>query len=398
VHAAAALADPCGALVEGTRIDVSVASVEPLPEAEPGRFDYGAYLRRRGVHVVLSASLADVSIVGRRGGLTGVVDRLRVAGRARLRRGLHPPVREIYEAMVLGDDQSVDDAAIEAFRCSGLLHIMAVSGENVVLLCAIAGAILRACGVGRMARTCACLPLVAVYVVLTGGSPSIVRAGVAGIIALLATLASRPSDGWLLVLLPAAWLMTVNPYAVLDVSFQLSFAAVIGLLFLSRPMTGLLSFLPAAFAEPAAVTTAASIATAPVSIMTFGQTSAIAVPANVAGGFVLGPVMLLGMLSLALGFVWPLLSLPLNLVAGLCVGFLLTVADLCARVPHAVLVWHGLDTASGAAVAVVGRATACWSTCGRIAGAPAWRQRQRSQWSFWRSSSLRPPPLPTPRP
>ena len=64
----------------------------------------------------------------------------------------------------------------------------------------------------------------------------LVRAGV-GICGLLAILASRPSDGWLLWLAPAAWLLTMNPNNLFDVSFQLSFGAVVGLLVLARPLT-----------------------------------------------------------------------------------------------------------------------------------------------------------------
>ena len=115
----------------------------------------------------------------------------------------------------------------------------------------------------------------ATYVLLTGASPSIVRAGVAGIVGLLAVLASRPSDGWLLWLAPAAWLLTVNPNNLFDVSFQLSFGAVVGLLVLARPLTRALAFLPGPLSEQVGVTTAASISTAPVSMITFGSASLV---------------------------------------------------------------------------------------------------------------------------
>ena len=116
----------------------------------------------------------------------------------------------------------------------------------------------------------------ATYVLLTGASPSIVRAGVAGIVGLLAVLASRPSDGWLLWLAPAAWLLTVNPNNLFDVSFQLSFGAVVGLLVLARPLTRALAFLPGPLPEQVGITTAASISTAPVSMLTFGSASLVA--------------------------------------------------------------------------------------------------------------------------
>jgi len=89
------------------------------------------------------------------------------------------------------------------------------------------------------------------------------------------------------------------------------------------------------------VTAAASLATAPVSMLTFGSASLVAVPANVAGGFVLGPIMFLGLLSLLGGFVSTAVSAPLNVVAGLFIGFLLDVARLFAAPSWAVWQWQG---------------------------------------------------------
>jgi len=347
--------DHCGPLTEGALLALDRVRVEALPPPpEGGGFDYGRYLERRGEHVVLAAALDDLRLAGRRGGVQGSVDRLRLASRAHLRVGLHSPVDDVLQGMVLGDDEGVTEQIVDDFRRSGLLHIMAVSGENVVLLCAMWSFALMLFGVPRLARTLVLLPIVATYVLLTGASPSIVRAGIAGVAGLLAILVSRPADGWLVWLIPGAWLLTVNPNNLFDVSFQLSFAAVAGLLLISRPLTHALRFLPGPLAEQAGVTTAASIATTPVSMLTFGSTSVVAVVANVAGGFVLGPIMFLGMLSLLAGFVASWLSLPLNLVAGLFIGFLLEVARILGRLSFAVYEWQGPTLGlllAGAAVA-----------------------------------------------
>jgi competence protein ComEC len=335
--------DPTGPLVEGAVIDVPGVKVERLPEAKPGEFDYGRYLRRRGEHALLEADFADLRIVGRRGGLQGVIDRLRLASRAHLLAGVHPPVSDVLQGMVLGDDEGVEPELEEDFRRSGLLHIMAVSGENVVLLCGMWSFAFALLGINRLVRTALLLPVVATYVLLTGASPSIVRAGVAGIMGLLAILASRPSDGWLLWLVPGAWLLTVNPNNLFDVSFQLSFGAVVGLILLARPLTRAVGFLPGPLPEQVGITTAASLSTAPVSMLTFGSASLVSVPANVAGGFVLGPIMFLGMLSLLLGFVSSWLSAPLNVVAGLFIGFLIAVSRFFGQFPGAVYEWQGVS-------------------------------------------------------
>jgi competence protein ComEC len=332
-----------GRLVEGVEIVVSGVRVEPLPAPRPGAFDYGRFLRRRGEHVVLEGSFSSLRVSGRRDGISGAVDRLRTASRAHLRRGLHAPVAEVLQGMVLGDDEGVDQAAIDSFRRSGLLHIMAVSGENVVLLCGMWAFAFSLLGIPRLLRTALLLPVVVVYVLLTGASPSIVRAGVSGALGLLAVMASRPTDGWLLWLVPAAWLLTVNPNNLFDVSFQLSFGAVAGLLVLARPLTRAFGWLPGPLPAQAGVTTAASLSTAPISMLTFGSASLVSVPANLVGGFVLGPIMFLGMLSLLLGFVAAWLSAPLNVAAGLFIGFLLDVARVFGGLPWAVFQWQGVS-------------------------------------------------------
>ena len=339
----AELLDPTGPLVEGAHISLPGTGIEPLPAPSANGFDYGRYLERRGMHVVLAATLADLHFTGRRGGLSGLTDRLRVAARRALSRGVTSPVREVLRGMVLGDAENVDAQAIDDFRRSGLLHIMAVSGENVVLLCTLIGAALSALALGRRLRLFVMLPMIAVYVVVTGASPSIVRAGVAGALVTIAGLASRPADLPLLVLAPAAVLLSMNPWNLLDVGFQLSFAAVVGLFLLARHVVRLLRFLPRPLAETAGVTAAASVATAPISLASFGQASLIGVVANVAGGFVLGPVMFCGMASVLVGLVWPAASAPLNAVAGVLIAFLLSVARLCARLPFAVYQWQGLS-------------------------------------------------------
>lgn len=334
--------DQCGPLTEGALVVVDGALVEDLPPPpDDGGFDYGRYLRRRGEHVTLEGRYADLRLVGRRGGVLGLIDALRRASRDHLAAGLHSPVREVLQGMVLGDDERLDPALIDAFRRSGLLHILAVSGENVVLLCSMWGFALSLLGVPRTARLATLLAVVLVYVILTGASPSIVRAGFAGIVGLLAMMAARPTDGWLLLLAPAALLLSINPATLYDVSFQLSFAAVAGLLVLARPLTRALAFLPGPLAEQAGVTTAASIATAPVSLTAFGSASVVAVPANLIGGFVLGLVMFLGMLSLLLGFVHRLVGVPLNLVSGVLLGFLVEVSRFFARPSWAVYEWRG---------------------------------------------------------
>ena len=116
----------------------------------------------------------------------------------------------------------------EDFQRSGLAHLLAVSGQNVMLLALLvlaAGALL---GAGLRARLLTALALIAVYVPLAGAGPSIQRAGVMGAAGLVAALAGRPASRWYALGLAAAVTLALNPRAAGEPGWQLSFAAVVG--------------------------------------------------------------------------------------------------------------------------------------------------------------------------
>ena len=128
--------------------------------------------------------------------------------------------------VVLGEDEGLDQELRDRFRASGLYHLLAVSGQNVAYV--VAGMILLAWTLGfpRWIGEVGALGAVFAYVLAVGWQPSVVRAGVAGGLASLAWLASRPRDRWYFLLVGAAVLLAWNPYSLLEPGFQLSFAAV----------------------------------------------------------------------------------------------------------------------------------------------------------------------------
>src|SRR4051794_6515487 len=119
-----------------------------------------------------------------------------------------------------------------------------------------------AVGAPLRSRLLASLVLIALYVPLTGAGPSIQRAGVMGAAGIVAALAGRPASRWYALGLAAAVTLALNPYAAADPGWQLSFAAVVGLLWLAAPVRDALRRrrVPGAAAEVAAMTVAASLA------------------------------------------------------------------------------------------------------------------------------------------
>jgi competence protein ComEC len=152
--------------------------------------------------------------------------------------------------------------------------------------------------------------------------------GAAGVIA---ALASRPRSRWYALLLAACVTLAIDPRASSDVGWQLSFAAVLGILLWSRRIAGLLGGQPgsvrAALAEGAAMTLSATVATAPLMAHHFGAISLTSVPANLVALPAEAPVMWLGMLSAALGQLSWAPAEPVTALGGACAGYIAQVAS-----------------------------------------------------------------------
>lgn len=265
-----------------------------------------------------------------RGGLRGALDDVRRRARDALGRGADEPAAALLRGFVLGEDDRIAEPVRDDFRRSGLAHVLAVSGQNVMLLALLAVPILSALGLGLRARLLAIVALIAVYVPVAGAGASIQRAGVMGVAGVVAALGSRPRSGWYALGLAAVVTLAVDPRATGDIGWQLSFAAVGGLFAMATPLSRALAPptagsrsrpLARLLAEGAAITIAASVATAPLVAHHFGTLSITALPANLLALPAIAPAMWLGMLAGALGQAPGAPVEALTMLGGLCAGY-----------------------------------------------------------------------------
>jgi competence protein ComEC len=303
--------------------------LEALPERE-------AWLRARGVHAQVRAeSMSDTG--RRRGGIAGVVDRVRARADAALQTGVPTSAGGLLRGMVLGEDAALSEPVADSFRTSGLSHLVAASGQNVTLLAILALAAGSALGLGFRLRLGLVLSLIAFYVPLAGSGPSIQRAGIMGAAGVGAILAGRPAARWHALLLAVVVTLALNPRADEDVGWQLSFAAVLAILVLAPRLRDGLDRrgLPTAMAEAVALTVAATLGTAPLIALQFGRTSLVSLPANVLAAPAVAPVMWLGMLAAAAGQVAIAPAGALTALAAVPAGYLVWLAETVSRLPGA---------------------------------------------------------------
>ncbi|HVU77729.1 MAG TPA: ComEC/Rec2 family competence protein [Gaiellaceae bacterium] len=314
---------------------LSLLAVVRAPRGPSNGFDEATWLRRQGVHVVLQVDAWRV--VGRRGGLGGLADRLRAWLRRASSPGLTGERRALVEGVLLGDENGLSDNLKQAFRRSGLYHLLAVSGQNVVLL---AGGVLVAAaafGARRSVGHLAALGAIAAYVLAVGPQPSVIRAAVSGAAVSVAWLLGRLKDAWQVLLLAAVVLLAWNPYTVYDAGFQLSFVAVLAIFLLGGPFTRALEGypLPGRFRPIIGVSAACTLATAPLLWLQFGQVPLLGVVANALVELAVGPLLGLAFVAAVVDPVSPALASLLAYANGWVAAYIVACARAVAAVPGA---------------------------------------------------------------
>jgi competence protein ComEC len=326
----------------GDRVRVDGELTRPKP-GDDG-FDYGRYLSTKGVSGLVYAS--GVWPVDDRQGWVGQVHRRTDVA---LGYGLRPREAAVVRGMVLGDASRIPEELEDAFRRSGVSHVLAISGQHVAVLAAALYFLMRLFAVPTAFRNPATLGLVWLYIFVAGAPPSAVRAGVVATFVLAAPLFGRQLSPLHFMTTMLAAVLAWNPLLVYSPGFQLSVAAVFGILLLRKPLLALVEatvFRP--FEEPPrlvsnllAVSLAAQVATTPIVATSFGEVSVIGVLANLIAVPLSGPILSLGLVGTLAGNT----LVPIAYVVNACNGFLVTllvaVAQGASAVPFAAVATPG---------------------------------------------------------
>jgi competence protein ComEC len=317
-----------------------------------GGFDERAWLRRHGIHVIFKGDRWRV--VGHRGGIGGIADRIREHIATSLARGVDGERFAVLAGVVLGEDEGLSAELRDRFRASGLYHLLAVSGQNVAL---VAGGVLLVAwllGIPRFVGEVGALAGIGAYVLAVGPQPSVVRAGIAGALTSLAWICAREGDRWWFLLLGAVALLAWNPYTLLDPGFQLSFAAVVAIFVLAPRLTHALEGYPVphTVATFLAVSIACGVTTAPLLWLQFQAVPLLAVPANALAAPAVAPLLGLALAAAALMPLLPSAALALVWLDGWAAAYLALCARLVGGLPFAQLTSGraGLLLLAGAAV------------------------------------------------
>ncbi|MDF2927724.1 MAG: internalization-related competence protein ComEC/Rec2 [Paenibacillaceae bacterium] len=300
----------------GDRIVVSGTGKAAAPARNYGGFDFREYLRKNNVHWIVTVKGASSMEAAPPEGwsLTRLLrwnDQVRTAASGQLDK-LFPGEEAGYmKGLLVGIREDLDPERFRDFSRLGLTHILAISGLHVGVFVWAVAAVCRRLSMTKEQTMAAAFWTIPLYVVFTGSSPSVIRAGITAMAGLFAARRGWLKDG-LSLLGGTAWLMVIwKPLYVGDVGFQLSFLVTAGLL-AGVPAVGRLIPIRQPWLNGSiTVSLTAQMVSFPLSVYYFNQFSLLSLPANI----LLVP--LISFVVTPLGYVAMLLSIPFPMAGSL---------------------------------------------------------------------------------
>jgi competence protein ComEC len=299
-----------GALRYGMHVVLRGKLDRPSSARNPGEFDARSYYEANGITLLLRVRAMDsVTVLGDHEGdwwMRSLVLPVRRSLLDQIDRTVGGDEGEFLKGLLIGERSGLSYSLRDAFVRSGTAHVLAVSGSNVAVIAAIVLLLLQFVRANRWVRAVLTCVAVVFYMLLTGGQPPVVRAGIMAIVLLGAGLVQERPNTLNSLGIAAGLILLLDPRQLFDVGFELSFAAVFSIVLLYPPMRTRIDRWTAGLwmrrlARPplrlVALSLAATIGTLPLSAMWFGSVSIIGLLANIVVVPAVGVSVVLGVAS-----------------------------------------------------------------------------------------------------
>lgn len=302
-------------------------------------FNYKNYLMKDGIYSVMG--FPKISVLGKAGGdpfsavYSGILF-CKQKIRQSIQSNFLPPQSSILEGTILGDNGAMSDDLKSKLNITGLRHVIAVSGTHVVILSTIVMSLLLACGLWRGQAFYVAIFFIVIYIVLTGLPPSGVRAGIMGGIYLLSQKIGRQTISQRLIAIACSTMLLINPLLLFyDVGFQLSFLAVLGLIYLEPIINSFIKIFTKEkfknFVSIVSTTFAAQIFTLPIMIYNFGNISFVSPITNILVLPIVYGLMVFGFLASIMGIFSSALGWILSVPCWFLLNYFVWVIDFFSQ-------------------------------------------------------------------
>lgn len=296
--------------------DVLLAPSEPLliqGPRNPGEFDFKSYMRLKGITQQMFIPFHKVMLTGENIGnpVMKVSQKVRLKAEKTLEQFIPDKnTLAICKALLIGDKSDLSAEERQKFSETGVMHILAVSGLHVGIIYVIVLGLLRQ-RPNQVTKPILIamvgLPVLWSYALLTGFSPSVLRAVTMFTFVIIGQAINRKSNIFNTVALSAFFLLLFDPFMLFSVGFQLSYLAVIGILLLYPIFSKWLqpqSWLGYQVWQIVCVSMAAQLATVPLSLYYFHQLPTYFLLGNIMAIPVATLLVWLGVMMIVIGPIW----------------------------------------------------------------------------------------------
>ncbi len=221
-------------ILVGDLLEVKGYIKRPYQATNPGQFDYKNYLKHQGIFTLTNVKYNNFRIIEHpKSGKWFIIQNLNKIKNeiiAKNAKYIKSPKLEIMEGMVFGDYAvPAPEKVKQDFIKSGLLHLLAASGMNVGFIFATWYFIASSLKIPYRFKMATGAVLVAFYSIMTGLPPSIMRASILAEFLILAKIFDRKADTLIILVFVCALMLLINPFLIVNISFQLSFLVTFGL-------------------------------------------------------------------------------------------------------------------------------------------------------------------------
>lgn len=321
---------------------VSVSGILETPEnfiTNTGKeFNYKRYLANQNIYFIINN--ADIEVISHNNGswIKSKLFWLRGKFMENISRVIFSPEKDLANGLLLGARGGFDTEMKNEFITTGTIHILALSGYNISI---VSENIMKFFGFffSQVVSIILGIFVIILFIIMTGGAETSIRAGIMGAIMLFGRMTGRTYDAGRALVIAALLMISYDLRVVTDVSFQLSFLATMGILFITPKVIGWFKLFPVRFKirENISMTMAATISVLPILLYSTGIFSLVSLPANILILPFIPATMLFSFLTGAIGFISPFLSLPFAFVSQLLLSYMLFVVKFFASLPFASL-------------------------------------------------------------
>lgn len=319
----------------GDRVEIKGKLQEPgiIEDENEGRpFDYGKFLSKDDIYFIMSFAEVEVISHGHGNFVKRMLFSLKYSFIGKIKEILAEPESSLLSGLIVAGKAAMPKDILEEFQRAGVIHIVVLSGYNITIIAEFMRTIFRSAKFS--------ITGVLFFVIMTGAQATVVRASIM-ILAVILAKAMRRNFSASRALLVAAFLMIIhNPkILVFDPSFQLSFLATCGLIYISPIVEEfLIKFrMPEAWGlRTILITTVATQTTVlPLLIYSVGNFSLVSLPANILILLFIPITMLVGFLATLVAYLSVIMAWPLSYIAHLFLSWILGVSHYLGNLSFA---------------------------------------------------------------